>query len=66
MPEVAGNAAYMVDPFNVDSISAGMEALYNKEELRQELIKLGHVQKQKFSWKRTAELLWNCIAKAMT
>lgn len=66
MPEVAGNAAYMVDPFSVDSISAGMEALYNKEELRQELIKLGHVQKQKFSWKRTAELLWNCIAKAMT
>ena len=65
MPEVAGNAAYMVDPFNVDSISAGMEALYNDQELRQELIELGHVQKQKFSWKRTAELLWHCIDKAI-
>src|SRR5215203_109563 len=53
MPEVAGNAAYMVDPFNVDSISAGMDALYSNKELRKELIRLGHVQKQKFSWKRT-------------
>ena len=65
MPEVAGNAALMVDPFNVGNIAAGMETLYNSEELRQELIRLGHVQKQKFSWKRTSELLWNCVVKSL-
>lgn len=65
MPEVAGDAAIMVDPFNVGSIAAGMETLYKNEELRLELIRSGHLQKQNFSWKRTSELLWESINMAL-
>ena len=65
MPEVAGNAALMIDPFNIESIASGMEALYLNAELRENLIALGHVQKQKFSWERTAGLLWDSINKAL-
>ena len=65
MPEVAGNAALMIDPFNIESIASGMETLYLNAELRENLIALGHVQKQKFSWERTAGLLWDSINKAL-
>jgi len=64
MPEVAGDAALMVDPFNSESIAAGMERLSSDNELRNKIIAKGHVQKKLFSWSRTAQLLWECIAKA--
>ncbi len=65
MPEVAGDAALMVDPFNIDSIANGMNKLADNNELRNELIDKGHQQKMLFSWSRTAELLWDCIQMAV-
>ena len=65
MPEVAGDAALMVDPFNIDSIANGMNKLADNNDLRNELIDKGHQQKKVFSWSRTAELLWDCIQKAV-
>jgi glycosyltransferase involved in cell wall biosynthesis len=65
MPEVAGNAALMIDPFNVDGITVSMERLANDESLRIDLIRLGHIQKTKFTWERTANLLWDSILKAL-
>ena len=65
MPEVAGDAALMVNPFNVEDIAAGMEKLSVSNELRNQLIAKGHIQKQLFSWSRTAGLLWNCIEKTI-
>jgi glycosyltransferase involved in cell wall biosynthesis len=64
MPEVAGNAALLVDPFSIESIAWGMEKLYSDNDLRTRLIGLGHIQKKLFSWTKTAELLWDCVAKA--
>ena len=64
MPEVAGDAAFLIDPFNTESISDGMEKLVADHELRNELIAKGHIQKKLFSWKHTAALLWECICKA--
>jgi glycosyltransferase involved in cell wall biosynthesis len=63
MPEVAGNAALMVDPFSIESIAGGMEELSVNDELRNQLIAKGHIQKKLFSWSRTAQLLWECISK---
>jgi len=65
MPEVAGNAALFVNPFEVESICEGMEKIYTDPKLREELIRKGHIQKQNFSWNKTAELLWSSIEKAM-
>ena len=61
MPEVAGDAAWMVDPFNIEDIAGGMEKLSTDNELRKQLIAKGHIQKKKFSWEQTARLLWECI-----
>jgi len=66
MPEVAGDAALMVDPFSIESIARGMEKLSGDNELQNQLIAKGHIQKKLFSWGRTAQLLWDCINKTMT
>ena len=61
MPEVAGNAALMVDPLNVSDIAEKMAQLWNNQLLRKELIEKGRLQKNLFTWKRTSELLYKSI-----
>jgi glycosyltransferase involved in cell wall biosynthesis len=63
MPEVAGNAGLLVDPFSVDSIKEGMLKIYKDEALRNKLIENGRIQRKNFSWDKTAEKLWDCIEK---
>jgi glycosyltransferase involved in cell wall biosynthesis len=65
MPEVAGDAALLVDPFSTDSIAEAMTRVANEPKLREELIIRGRIQKEKFSWQQTSELLWCSIEKAM-
>lgn len=64
MPEVAGDAAYLTNPFSITSISEAMLKLSVDADLRQELIIAGREQRNKFSWQQTADKLWNCIEKA--
>ncbi len=63
MPEVAGDAALLVNPFDVDAISEKMVELNQSPELQKELIEKGNKRKEEFSWDKTAQLLWNCIQK---
>ncbi len=61
LPEVGGNAVVYSDPYEVSQIRDAMIRLANDEELRKDLIKKGHEQQKKFSWDKTAELLWGSI-----
>ncbi|MFT7588539.1 MAG: glycosyltransferase involved in cell wall biosynthesis [Limisphaerales bacterium] len=63
MPEVAGDAAILVDPYSVDAIKDAMLQLENTPNLRTKLIAKGQVQSQKFSWDQTASRLWEGINK---
>lgn len=65
MPEVAGNAAILVDPFSVGSISDAMLKIASDDSYRQNLIVAGREQRQKFSWQQTADKLWQCVEKTM-
>ena len=65
MPEVAGDAAILVDPFKVESIVEGMKKMYEDGSLRVRLIELGRVQKNKFTWDNTALLFWEAILRAI-
>ncbi len=65
MPEVAGDAALQVDPFNIIAIADAMELLSKNKSLQKELINKGNEQKKLFTWKRTAVLLYNCIQKVL-
>ncbi|RYF93042.1 MAG: glycosyltransferase family 1 protein [Chitinophagaceae bacterium] len=65
MPEVAGDAAILVDPFSVKEISEAMKKMAANEVLRNELIERGKSQKEKFTWQKTAAMLHRCITDAV-
>ncbi|MEO5684276.1 MAG: glycosyltransferase family 1 protein [Chitinophagaceae bacterium] len=65
MPEVAGDAAILVDPFSVESIVAGLKKMYADDVLRENLVQAGILQKEKFTWDNTAFLFWQSISRAL-
>ena len=65
LPEIAGNAALLVNPFDVNEIKNAMIQLVNKPELTKELINKGNLQKQNFSWEKSSDLLWQSILKTI-
>lgn len=65
LPEVAGNAALLCDPFNPSSIAEAMKNLSSNQELRNALIEKGKHQLQKFSWEQSAKVLWECLQKTL-
>ena len=54
LPEIAGDAALLVDPEDVDDIAAAMLRLSRDEALRQELIAKGYENVKRFSWEKAA------------
>ncbi|MDP4280574.1 MAG: glycosyltransferase family 1 protein [Bacteroidota bacterium] len=65
MPEVAGDAALLVDPFDTGSIFQGLMKVYQDPAFRAGLIEKGNQRKEVFTWQRTADLLWESIEKAI-
>lgn len=63
LPEVAGDAALIVNPFDVGAITVGMERLWKEEELRGNLVQKGITRVAQFSWDHTADRLWQSIEK---
>ena len=64
MPEVADDAALLVDPFSEASIAEGMTEMLD-ENLRETLIAKGRERAQDFSWDNAADGIWNCLMKAI-
>jgi glycosyltransferase involved in cell wall biosynthesis len=58
MPEVAGDAALLVDPTDVNSVAAGLSRLTVSLELRDKLIHAGFAQAAKFRWEKSVEATW--------
>jgi glycosyltransferase involved in cell wall biosynthesis len=52
--EVAGNAALIVDPRNINSIAQALSALLYEPEPRQRMVTDGFRRAVKFSWERFA------------
>ena len=51
MPEIAGDAALIIDPFKPEEITAAMIRLINDKDLRTHLILRGYEQAARFSWR---------------
>lgn len=50
LPEVAGDAAVLVDPTSVQAIAEGISSICSDEFLRAEMIRKGYLQAARFSW----------------
>jgi glycosyltransferase involved in cell wall biosynthesis len=64
LPEVAGDAAILVDPTNVDAIAEAMLRLSSDEPLRQRLIAAGHANVARFSWTKAARETLEVLLRA--
>ena len=55
LPEVAGGAAMLFDPYDTDDIKKIMQRVLGSKALQTELIGRGLQRRQDFSWRKTAE-----------
>ncbi len=62
LPEVLGDGALLVNPYNVSEITRGIEVLLNEETLREQYIKRGLDRSQRFKWSKTAEIIKQVIS----
>ncbi len=60
-PEVAGDAAVLVNPMDTASIRDGMEKIVNDTDLRKNLIAKGLARANDFSWDKTAALVQQAL-----
>ncbi len=55
LPEVAGDATLLINPYNTEEITTAMEKITQDDEMRSQLKRLGLQQAKKFSWQTTGE-----------
>ncbi|MFH2104681.1 MAG: glycosyltransferase family 1 protein [Parcubacteria group bacterium] len=63
MPEVAGEAGLLVDPYKETSLARGIKKVLTDKQLQQKMIKSGLAQAKKFSWQATAERTFEVYKK---
>jgi glycosyltransferase involved in cell wall biosynthesis len=63
LPEVAGDAALLVDPLSVEAIAGAMLRLSDDAPLRAELIDKGRLRREAFSWDKAAEQVYLLLKK---
>lgn len=64
LPEVVGDAALTVNPYDIDAIAEGIKRLIEDDNLRKELSQKGLARAKLFSWERTAEVTWSVLKEA--
>lgn len=64
LPEIAGDAALLVDPYSEKEIAAGLEQLYRDAALRAALVTHGNLRRANFSWDAAAAQLYGLLVSA--
>jgi glycosyltransferase involved in cell wall biosynthesis len=62
LPEVAGKAAILVNPNNTIEISDAMIRIVKDLSLRKQIIEAGQLQRKKFDWDKTSEIIYQQLA----
>ena len=66
LPEVAGDAAILVDPTSVEQIAGAMEQIVSDMSLRRQLQEKGVARAAGFSWARTAAMVHEVLTAKST
>jgi glycosyltransferase involved in cell wall biosynthesis len=61
LPEVVGDAALLVDPYDAPAMARAMRILLTEDTERQDLITRGRAQAARFPWEATAIATWNLL-----
>jgi glycosyltransferase involved in cell wall biosynthesis len=64
LPEVCGDAAFYIDPYQVDNIAETLLHVLNDQDLRAHLRRTGFQQVQRYSWSVTARDIYRVLCMA--
>ena len=65
MPEVAGEAALLVNPTDSRSMSEALGKIVNDSTLSLDLVQKGRERRKCFSWEKTSSRLWDSMMKTI-
>ena len=65
LPEIAVDAALLVDPLDVDALAGALQRALHDDAARGELVDRGRIRLATFSWERTAEGIAAIYRRAM-
>ncbi len=57
LPEIANNAAVMINPYSPKNIAQGIKKALNNKDLRRKLIKMGKKRAKMFSWNKCSKII---------
>jgi glycosyltransferase involved in cell wall biosynthesis len=63
LPEVAGDAAILINPYNIEEITAAMKIIINDSETRKQLSQKGLKRADQFSWEKTGSATVEVLKK---
>lgn len=66
LPEVAGNAALLVDPRDTGALAGALQRLSKDLELGQELVRNGQARVREFSWDEAVRKTWEVYRKVLS
>lgn len=66
MPEVAGDAALLVNPFSIEDIANALGKIDSDSDLRDSIIQKGLKRSEEFTWQRSADAMWNSILHCLS
>ncbi|GAB1420971.1 glycosyltransferase family 1 protein [Anaerolineales bacterium] len=65
LPEVAGDAAIMIDPYDVNALTKAIIDIIENTSLREDMIQRGFQHLQNFSWSKSADQLQNLYTRIL-
>ena len=65
LPEVAGDAALLVDPEDTEAIGRALRELAFNQDLCRELTRRGTARAQEFTWEKAARETWEVYRRLL-
>ncbi len=65
LPEVAGDAGLLINPYQVSEMTDAMEQIVNDDGLRSQLQTLSLQQSSKFSWQKTGQITLGTVQRLL-
>ena len=65
MPEVAGKAGLLVNPYSTVEIASAMQLIWQDAHLRSSLVEAGRKQRKLFTWQKAADVVYHALRQTL-
>jgi glycosyltransferase involved in cell wall biosynthesis len=65
LPEVAGDAAWLVDPEDTEALAAALRSMTGQPELREDLARRGVLRARLFTWEKAVRETWDIYEEVL-